>query len=301
MKNKSIERRRTIRLKRSALLKYGLEAIDRPAIKIAETVEEYQEAFAVLYDAYLECGYIQENDLRQYASQFHFIPASQVFVFKSYLKVIATMTKVEDTETFGLPMDCLYKEELDDLRNQGRKVVEFCAFASPKELRFSNAMVFLKRSMYFQCVYGGINDICIMVNPKHVPYYKEIFLMDDLGPEKTFPKFDAPAVGLRLNIDNYKEDLFAAYGGEDFDTNMHDFFYAREEELSLLEQDSLNKMCHVRSLGHAFAASLLQAIPGLLDGFTDEQKAHLAALYPDIPLAPPPVPSCSQQQNSLAP
>lgn len=286
MKNRSIERRRTIRLKRSALLKYGLDAIDRPAIKIAETVEEYREALAVLYDAYLECGYIPENPSGVYASPHQLTPYSQVFVFKSYLNVIATMSKVEDSDAFGLPMDCLYKDELDRLRGEGKRIVEFCTFASPREERFSNAMVFLKRSMFFQCAYNGINEICIMVNPKHVAYYKEIFLMEDLGPEKTFPKFDAPAVGLRISVDDYRDKLSEAYGGEDFDTNMYDFFYARDKELSSLHQEELNSFCSFRSMGSSLVSWLCESVPDILDGFDTEKKRQLMALYPDVAFTP---------------
>ena len=47
-KEHEIERRRTIRIKRSTLLNANLDDIDRPAIKIAETKDELKNAFQYL-------------------------------------------------------------------------------------------------------------------------------------------------------------------------------------------------------------------------------------------------------------
>ena len=49
MGEREIERRRTIRIRRSALLGAKLEGLDRPSIKIAETLDEWQQAFGVVY------------------------------------------------------------------------------------------------------------------------------------------------------------------------------------------------------------------------------------------------------------
>lgn len=282
MQQQGIERRRTIRLKRSALLKYGLEQIDKPSIKIAETVEEYSAAFGILYEAYHELGYVADNPAGLYCTIFHFLRQTQVFVFKQYLEAIATMSKVEDSQLFGLPMDSLFKEELDQLRAAGRRLVEFGSFAAPKQYRFSNAMLFLQRSAYHQSANAGATDICIMVNPKHVAYYKEILLFEDMGGVKTFGKFNAPAVGLRLPIDDYRGDLRKIYGDEDFDTNLHDFFFAREKELEFLNQTGINNTCCSRSLSQGLAAELLSQLPALTENLSPAQQAHLATMYPEV-------------------
>ena len=48
-------------------------------------------------------------------SIYHLLSETAVFVAKSYLDVVSTLTLVFDTEPFGLPMDAIYQKELDDL------------------------------------------------------------------------------------------------------------------------------------------------------------------------------------------
>ena len=54
------DRRRTIRIRRSALLQSQLDDIDRPSIKIAETRDELEQAFSLVYYEYQNMGYITE-------------------------------------------------------------------------------------------------------------------------------------------------------------------------------------------------------------------------------------------------
>lgn len=47
--DRSIERRRTIRIRRSALTAAKLDDIDKPSIKVAETRDELEQAFRLVY------------------------------------------------------------------------------------------------------------------------------------------------------------------------------------------------------------------------------------------------------------
>lgn len=219
------DRRRTTCIKRSALLQNKLDDIDRPSIKIADTRDELEQAFSLVYREYLRSDYIKKpNGARICLTIYHILPETAVFIFKSD-RVISTLTQIYDSEVFGLPMDALYQEELNALRDANRKLVEISALASARETRGQNIFMYLFRDMYLYAMYKNVNDMCIMVNPKHVEFYKTILLFEELGPEKYYPDVGAPAVALRLNLDNIRGKLRETYSSLDPDCDLYSFFH----------------------------------------------------------------------------
>ena len=220
------ERRRTVRIKRSALLKTKLDDIDRPAIKFVENRDEFSQAFHIVYKEYLKSGFIPEpKDTEMLYNIYHLLPEATVFVAKSYLTVVSTLTQIFDSDLFGLPMDSLYRKELDSLREEDRKIAELTSLATQKSFRWKNLFMYLCNVMLWHAMYHGINDLCITVNPKHVRFYKTIFLFEQFGPEKHYPKVNAPAVPLRLNMDNIGKKAKDTYGAVDFECNLYDYFF----------------------------------------------------------------------------
>ncbi|MFV0348159.1 MAG: N-acyl amino acid synthase FeeM domain-containing protein [Halodesulfovibrio sp.] len=219
-----IERRRTIRIRRSSLANNNLMDIDRPSIKIAEDKDDYSEAFRIVYDAYAELGYTSQHHTGMYYNIFSMLPTTCVFVFKQYLKPISTLTQVLDSDLFGLPMDKLYKKEVDELRNQGRKIAEIGALATSKESRWNNLLMFLGKAYFQYAKLIGINDILITVNPKHVEFYKAIFLFEPFAEERHHPSVGAPAVALRINYDQFWERLEYTFRDHEFETDLYTFF-----------------------------------------------------------------------------
>lgn len=219
------DRRRTTRIKRSALLQNKLDDIDRPSIKIADTRDELEQAFSLVYREYVRSDYIENpNGSRICLSIYHVLPETAVFIFKLD-RVISTLTQIFDSELFGLPMDDLYQEELNALRDANRKLVEISALASAREARWQNVFMYLFRAMYWYAIHKNVNDMCIMVNPKHVEFYKTILLFEELGPEKYYPKVGAPAVALRLDLDDIRSKLRQTYSPLDSDCDLYSFFH----------------------------------------------------------------------------
>ncbi len=61
-----IERRRTIRIRRSQLLQCKLADLDRPAIKIIEDFNEYCKVFKLVYGEYHASGYTPTHPSKMY-------------------------------------------------------------------------------------------------------------------------------------------------------------------------------------------------------------------------------------------
>jgi hypothetical protein len=294
-----MERRRTIRIRRSSLLEAKLQDVDRPSIKIAETLDEYLQAFRLVHDEYLAQGYIKApNASRMQYGVHDLLPRTCLFIFKSYLDVISTLTFIPDHGLFGLPMDALFKTEVDTLREQGRKVVELSALATDKRKRWRNIILIVTKAMFHYAKYTGVDDLCIMVNPKHVRFYKNIFLFKDFGGERFYEKVGAPAVGLRVDFSRIEDNLFAAYGEEEFDTDLHGFFLKTNRDP--LEPDLPRYQGERRQpLDYSIARYLLANKPGLLCGLGSQQRDYMENLYHKALYAPSQVAmgECRQQMR----
>lgn len=277
------ERRRSVRLRRSAMLKAKLEEIDRPNIKFAETHDELSQSFALVYKEYLASGYITApHPTEIYFNVFNFLPPTCVFVFRTYLTVISTLTQIFDSDLFGLPMDVLYSQELDTLRAQGRKISELSALATPREVRWCNLMVFLSRTMFEYSRMNRINDICIMVNPKHVNFYKTMFLFEDFGPERFYEKVGAPAVALRINMDEIERNLLDKYHNIEMEDNLYEFFCKLNSTLEELQKGyTFHEKRH--PMESVTAESFYRTRPEIFEKLNPLQRNHLRTFYPFLP------------------
>lgn len=281
--NHTEDRRRTIRVKRSALLRSSLDHIDRPSIKIAETRDELEQAFSLVYNEYREEGYIRDSDRSGlHFNIHHILPETVVFVFKSYLKVISTLTLIFDSETFGLPMDVLYGKELDALRRRKRRLVELSSLATAEDARWHNVFMYLNRAMVWYAMYRNATDLCIMVNPKHVDFYKLILLFDDLGPLQYYSKVSAPAVALRLDLDDVHDKFRETYSALDFDCDVHRFFFniTTTQVASVDEKDLIVKK--PRTLDIDTVRYFFIEKKNILKTATPEQMDYVRSIYPEL-------------------
>jgi hypothetical protein len=271
------DRRRTIRIRRSSLLQCKLGDIDRPAIKIAEEPDEYRQAFAIIYEEYLKETYAKPHDSKLLYSVYSMLPKSVTFIFKSYLEVLSTVTLVQDTKLFGLPMDCLYKNEIQALRDSGRKVAEVANLATRRVNRWSNLMIYLAKALYRYALFCNVNDVVIMVNPKHVRFYKEILLFEEFGEEKYYESVGAPAIALRANMDSFSKSLEGAYSETDFETDLYSFFVKVNNDI--IEPEMQYSVEKNKLLDMQLARELFKARPELLQNLDPKQREYLEVAY----------------------
>ncbi len=191
---------------------------------IARTKSELEQAFSLVYKEYIGRGYIPKHyksDLR--ISIFNALPSTTTFVAKDKNKVVATVTLIPDSP-LGLPMDKIYKKEVDVLRKKKRKIAEVSQLSIDSSLFpkgwFSmfnfNKLMFVFRLFKLVLDYGiykeKLNDFCIAVNPKHQYLYK--FLeFKQLGKLKYYGEVNqAPALAWRFNLDEAEKRAAARKG-----------------------------------------------------------------------------------------
>lgn len=226
--------RRLSHVRRSRLLDLRVDDAERTVLKWAESLEDFEQAFRLVHDEYLRLGYLAAPQASgMFYGVHHLLPTSATLLLRTGGESVATLTQILDTDLFGLPMDRLYRPELDRLRRRGRKLAELSALATCRRFRWRNFFMLLCRVMYHRAISKKVTDLCIMVNPKHAPFYRTIFLFEDIGPERDYPVLGAPAVALRVDLERIQERLADRYRTFSTEFNVNAFLNFDLDERSL--------------------------------------------------------------------
>lgn len=199
-------------------------------VKWAEGDQDFKNSFKLLYDRYLELGYIKEkkSDNKYYYNAHSFLPKTEKAILVRNNTVISTLDIIKDTESGGLPMDEIYNDELDYLRSKDRQLCEVGSLACSHDANWKNTFMPLFRAVFWYALDDEVNDICIMVNPKHVAFYKSILGFEILGEEKFYSGVNAPAIALRMNLDHCEQAVRSAYHGFSAESSLYSYLYERE-------------------------------------------------------------------------
>ncbi len=179
--------------------------------RVARSREELEDAFHLVYQEYLKQGYINEDPTEMRFLLHNALPGTTTFVALVDGVVTATATVIEDSP-LQLPMDELYHQELQALREDGKKICEVSMLANNSELFSEQTPMMLNaKKMFlifflFKHIFDYVRTkmcadcICIMVNPKHANAYDSL-LFQDLGGLQRYGKVNgAPAVAKYLSV-----------------------------------------------------------------------------------------------------
>jgi hypothetical protein len=171
--------------------------------KIAETVGEFEGAYRLVHDIYVREGYMDAQPGGMRVTPFSLEPGAITFIGCEHNKVLLTVTLFRDASQ-GLPMDSIYKAELDMLRSSKRKIVEVGALAveSSAQLKFhSSVMMLFKFVLLYVWRQLLVDDMVVVINPKHQSFYERVLSFRPLGPEKAYGSVRGnPAIALRLDL-----------------------------------------------------------------------------------------------------
>ncbi len=171
--------------------------------KVAETLSEVEGASRLVHDVYVREGYMdpQPGGLRMTA--FNFLPGNQTFIGCENHNILLTVTLFSDSQN-RLPMDSLYRAELDSLRSEGRVLVEVGALAVKPNAQFtfhSSVMMLFKFALLHVWRNMLVDDLVIVVNPKHRSFYEKVLSFRQIGPERVYEYVKGnPGIALRLDL-----------------------------------------------------------------------------------------------------
>jgi len=177
-----------------------LERSDEYVFKIAESGRELIKAFHLLYNEYRRAEYVPESPSELLFTRYHLLPETTIFLAMSQDKALSTATVIRDSKRFGLPMDDIFKEELDGLRISRRKILEVSSLASDRSMFSRDRVRHFITMVYAHSLFLDVDDICIMVNPRHVRLYRTLFAFENFGEERHYPRVNAPGVALRVDV-----------------------------------------------------------------------------------------------------
>lgn len=194
---------------------------------VATTLEEVVNAWSLTYNVYSTNGFIDPNQ-----HKIHTVPQAinsntAVFYSTSGSNVDGTLTAMLDGPN-GLPLDTVYKVELDLLRRQGRRLNEHGLLAHMTQIDASQATHSARQQadqvrtslIHLMCrtVRFGLamncTDIVIGVHPKHMRFYQRAWGFKQAGPERAYATVnDRPVVLMRLDYSEVirREELPYAY------------------------------------------------------------------------------------------
>jgi hypothetical protein len=170
---------------------------------------EMESAYELVYQNYRSREYIPPNSSGLRFTVFNAFPSTVTFVGVIHGEVIATVSLIPDTPV-GLPMDEIYHDEVQALRDAGRRLIEVTMLADRRlSIQRSLAMVLALMKLVFDYATLSLKatDLCITVNPHHDRFYHEYLLFTPLGGLRAYPSVSGnPAIARRLDLVRVEEE-----------------------------------------------------------------------------------------------
>ncbi len=210
----------------------------RKVYKTARSRNEWEAAFRIVYDAYVESGLITANDYGMRVTPYHLIPTTQVFVACRNESVVGTLSLVEDSR-WGVPLDSVFPRQVQKLRDEGYRFGEVTCLAdrgTPSRCALTVVMKLMGLMAQFASRHG-VQKLIIGVHPRHAGFYERLAAFESTGPTKAYPAVkNHPVIPMVLDLENVQwnnpqahERFFGVDFPEDsFETRSLDVTFRRQ-------------------------------------------------------------------------
>lgn len=185
--------------------------------EVAKTREDLEAAFSLLYHSYLRAGLVTPSDYEMRVTPYHLLPTTEVVVTKCRETVVSTISLFADGE-LGLPMEAMYPQEVDRLRNRGLRIAEVGSLADRRKdrARFLDTFFQMTRVLAQTARIRGIDALVAAVHPRHAKFYSKLLGFQEIGDLVACPYVqNRPAVALCLNFEESRSNRhFHQYFGD---------------------------------------------------------------------------------------
>ncbi len=225
---------------RKRIIRTGLPAFQTSlngiTFRQASGIEDYISCFKLLHDVYVAAGFTKPSSIPLRIIPHHADPESRVFLGCTALSQtentpIYTASLFPDNQQ-GLPMDMGFKRQVDQLRNQGRRLVEVGCLASHPLYRKGNKnipMLGNRLIVSYAASTLHADDLLITVHPKYLNIYEDILLFEKIGRISSYSYVNHnPAVALRLNLNTVAQRFKQVYAQRPGHKNLYHFFFEAE-------------------------------------------------------------------------
>jgi hypothetical protein len=194
-------------------------AADGIELRIAASREERAAAFRLVYQSYLRSGLGEPNQYQMRVTPYHLLPTTEIFLATCHGEPIFTMTLVIDG-TLGLPMECVYADEVARRREEGLKLGEVSCLADRRRhfRGFFPVFVQLSQLMAQHAWRRGLDELLVAVHPRHARFYRQFMQFKPIGAQRAYPTVkNHPAVALALNfaeVERHRPESFDTFFGQ---------------------------------------------------------------------------------------
>ena len=234
--------------------------LDSFTFRTATSPEDYLSAFNLVYKAFLKVRFIKPSQTPFRLAPQHCNKYSRVFIGlhkeNGIEKLVYSISIFPDSEN-GLPMDMVFKEELDRLRAEGRYLVEAGHLAADPSCKLNTMHVpMLGNKILHQYASKHLNadDIVIAIHPKFQWFYEELLLFEKMGEIESYAYANNnPAVAMRLDLKTMKTRYKKAYKNIALNKSMYHFFFkARSASIFLPDEHTHVEKRLLENLRHMY-------------------------------------------------
>jgi ribosomal protein S18 acetylase RimI-like enzyme len=196
-----------IHRKLALLQRTGLFAESTPGVVVerARTADEFQAAYRLVHDIYVERGYCREEDWGMRLRVFEATSHMATFIARTADgSVVGVLSVVGDCGRAGLPSEAAFPEEIARIRAAGVRLCEVTNQAIDPRFRKSSLPTELMRCAMAHGITMGYQRAIATVSPSHTGFYNLLNFFP-IGPVRSYSStIDDPVVALCGDLDLYR-------------------------------------------------------------------------------------------------
>jgi hypothetical protein len=247
---------------------------------LARDLETFDAAFRLVHDQYVWREYMAPEASGRRVNIRHALPSTRVFVACAPTRLVGTVSLFRDS-VLGLPMDDLYRAELDLLRADGRQLAEVSHLATAPGGRVIGLAVLMRLfrvMVLYAAEFAGLDDLCLVISPRHAAFYETYIECDVIGDVRFYRTVGVPAVAMRLDLQRVRDVMADLRAGGGRDHEVRSFLYDPDVLpgiASRLERDAPRSALTAEQFGHFFHGS------AAMRNATPEQRLLIESLHRD--------------------
>ncbi|MEM9588192.1 MAG: long-chain N-acyl amino acid synthase [Planctomycetota bacterium] len=186
-------------------------------IGLARSQADLSDAFRLIFQSYFQAGLVSQKPSGIRLTPHHLLPTSEVLVARHRGKITSTVSLFGDGK-LGLPMQTMYPQQINQLRDQGIRLAEVGSLADERksQIRFIDTFAQLGRLLAQLAYARGYDGLVAVTHPKHARLYRRVMGFNQIGDLSDCPYANGnPAVALYLSFHEHRgTDLYDQYFGE---------------------------------------------------------------------------------------
>ena len=179
-------------------------------VRIATKRRDLVHALELVYSSYLAKGYVRPSADRMVYQPVFGLPTSRTMVAAWPGEDIAGTLSIVGDNPIGFQLETTYRDEVQLLRDEGRKLAEITCLAieSSGGFRPTEIFVALTRFAIHYALWRGYDDLLIAVHPRHYRFYWRVFRASPLGPPRAHEAVEGhPSLCCRIHLDSLRRNM----------------------------------------------------------------------------------------------